>query len=85
VIRRCKECLSALQLSESLNQQFGEDSDFPCGVLTGRPHNEQAARRLGSTKPSDPLDTYLALMRAVTIGVFVIRSKADDPAAADQP
>jgi hypothetical protein len=45
VIRRCKECLSALQLSETLNQQFGENSDFPCGVLTGRPDDEQAARR----------------------------------------
>ena len=33
------------QLSETLNQQFGENSDFPCGVLTGRPDDEQAARR----------------------------------------
>jgi hypothetical protein len=45
VIRQCKECLSALQLSEMLNQQFGENSDFPCGVLTGRADDEQAARR----------------------------------------
>jgi hypothetical protein len=28
-----------------LNQRFGEDSDFPCGVLTGRPHHKHAARR----------------------------------------
>jgi hypothetical protein len=26
-----------MQLSEMLNQQFGENSDFPCGVLTRRP------------------------------------------------
>jgi hypothetical protein len=36
---------SALQLSEMLNQQFGENSDFPCGVLTGRADDEKAARR----------------------------------------
>lgn len=31
--------------SEMLNQQFGENSDFPCGVLTGWPHDEHASRR----------------------------------------
>src|SRR5712672_2551444 len=35
------------QLSETLNQQFGENPDFPCGVLTGRPDDEHAARRDG--------------------------------------
>ena len=30
-----------------LNQQFGENSDFPCGVLTRRPDDEHAARRDG--------------------------------------
>ena len=30
-----------------LNQQFSKNSDFPCGVLTGRPHNEHASRRDG--------------------------------------
>ena len=38
------ERLSALKLSKMLNQQFGENSDFPCGVLTGRADDEQAAR-----------------------------------------
>src|SRR6202035_2366675 len=42
-----RECLSALQLSEMLNQQFGENSDFPCGVLTRRSDDEHAARRDG--------------------------------------
>src|ERR1700721_1247127 len=28
-----------------LNKQFGESSDFPCGVLTGRPDHKHAARR----------------------------------------
>ena len=38
---------SEFQLSEMLNQQFGENSDFPCGVLTGRPDHKHAARRNG--------------------------------------
>jgi hypothetical protein len=42
-----RECLSALQLSEMLDQQFGENSDFPCGVPTRRPDDEHAARRDG--------------------------------------
>src|ERR1700692_4443458 len=42
-----REFLSALRLSEMLNQQFSKNSDFPCGVLTGRPHNEHASRRDG--------------------------------------
>src|SRR3984957_20214038 len=36
---------SERQLSEMFNQQFGENSDFPCGVLTGRPDHKHAARR----------------------------------------
>jgi hypothetical protein len=28
-----------------LNQQFGENPDFPCGVLTGRSDDEHASRR----------------------------------------
>src|ERR1700676_411349 len=28
-----------------LNQQFGENSDFPCGGLTRRPNDEHAGRR----------------------------------------
>jgi hypothetical protein len=40
-------CLSARQLSKMLNQQFGKNSDFPCGVLTRRPDDEHAGRRDG--------------------------------------
>src|ERR1700685_3598997 len=43
--RTAPQRLSARLLSEMLNQQFRKNSDFPCGVLTGRPDDEHAARR----------------------------------------
>jgi multidrug resistance efflux pump len=47
-----------------LNQQFGENSDLPCGVLSGRPE----ARRIASV---NPIFTWVRLAQRVPVRIHI--------------
>ena len=77
MVRRCEECLSALQLSETLNQQFSKNPDFPCGVLTRRPDDEHAARQDGIARHH--LDKAAGIQTARCVTIYWVRLAGFDP------